>query len=73
MARMTHFHGILKRDLFKRITFLRTFLSAKDVLADAAAQDYHWRDRIWTPPSYNRHSASLTVNERAVVSRSQGS
>jgi len=45
MARMTHFHGILKRDLFKRITFLRTFLSAKDVLADAAAQDYHWRDR----------------------------
>jgi len=49
MARMTHFHGILKRDLFKRITFLRTFLSAKAVLADAAAQDYHWRDRVWTP------------------------
>lgn len=49
MARMTHFHGILKRDLFKRITFLRTFLSAKDVLADATAQDYHWRDRVWTP------------------------
>jgi hypothetical protein len=32
---MTHFHGILKRDLFKRITSLRTFLSAKGVLADA--------------------------------------
>jgi hypothetical protein len=46
---MTHFHGILKRDLFKRITFLRTFLSAKDVLAAAAAEDYHWRDRLWTP------------------------
>jgi len=49
MARMTHFHGILKRDLFKRITLLRTFLSAKGVLADAAAEDYHWRDRVWTP------------------------
>jgi len=49
MARMTHFHGILKRDLFKRITFLRTFLSGKDILAAAAVEDYHWRDRLWTP------------------------
>lgn len=49
MARMTYFREILKRDLFKRITFLRTFLSAKDVLASVAAEDYQWRDRIWTP------------------------
>ena len=49
MARMTYFRKILKRDLFKRITLLRTFLSAKDVLASVAAEDYQWRDRIWTP------------------------
>ena len=49
MARMTYFRKILKRDLFKQITFLRTFLSAKDVLASVAAEDYRWRDRIWTP------------------------
>jgi hypothetical protein len=35
MARMAHFHDILKKDLFKRITFLRTFVSTKDVLAAA--------------------------------------
>ena len=33
MARMTHFHDVLKKDLFKRITFLRKFVSTKDVLA----------------------------------------
>jgi len=49
MARMTHFHQILKRDLFKRIVFLRTFLSAEDILATAAAEHYRWRERIWTP------------------------
>lgn len=49
MARMTHFHQILKRDLFKRIVFLRTFLSAKDILAAATAEHYRWRERIWTP------------------------
>jgi len=47
MPRMTHFRKILKSDL--RITLLRTFLSAKDVLASVAAEDYQWRDRIWTP------------------------
>ena len=49
MASMTHFREILKRDLFKQITFLRTFLSAKDVLSSVAAEGYQWRDRIWTP------------------------
>jgi hypothetical protein len=46
---MTHFHQILKRDLFKRIVFLRTFLSVEDILAAAAAEHYRWRERIWTP------------------------
>lgn len=49
MARMTHFHQILKRDLFKRIIFLKTFLSTEAILAAAAAEHYHWRERIWTP------------------------
>ena len=40
MARMTHFHQILKRDLFKRIVFLRTFLSAEDILAAWAKTKY---------------------------------
>lgn len=49
MLRMTHFHKILKRDFFKCITFLRTFLSAEDILTAAASENYHWRERIWTP------------------------
>jgi hypothetical protein len=49
MASIPHFRKILKRDLLKRIALLRTFLSAKDVLASVAAEDYQWRDRIWTP------------------------
>lgn len=49
MPRMTHFHQILKSDLFKRMPFLREFLSAEDILAAAAAEQYHWRERIWTP------------------------
>jgi hypothetical protein len=40
MARMTYFREIIKRDLFKRITFLRTFLSDKDVLASVAAEEH---------------------------------
>jgi hypothetical protein len=46
---MTHFHQILKRDFFRRITFLKMFLSPEEILAAAAAEDYHWRERIWTP------------------------
>jgi len=49
MAIITHFHHVLKRDLFKRIVFLRTFLSTEDILAAAAAEHYRWRERIWTP------------------------
>ena len=49
MPRMTDFHQILKRDLFKRITFLREFLFAEDILNAAVAGQYHWRERIWTP------------------------
>jgi hypothetical protein len=46
---MTDFHQILKRDLFKRIPFLREFLSAEDIRNAAVAGQYHWRERIWTP------------------------
>jgi hypothetical protein len=49
MASIPHFRKVFKRDLFKRITLLRTFLSSKDVLSSVAAEDYRWRDRIWTP------------------------
>lgn len=49
MPRMTHFHQILKRDLFKRITFLGSFLSTEDIMVAAAAEQYRWRERIWTP------------------------
>ncbi len=78
MARMTHFHGILKRDLFKRTTFLRTFVSTKDVLAAAAAEDYHWRERVCTPmrtlwtflvqvlnPNWSCRAAVALARERA--------
>lgn len=49
MPRMTDFHQILKRDLFKRIPFLRAFLSAEDIRNAAVADQYRWRERIWTP------------------------
>lgn len=49
MPRMTHFHRILKRDLFKRMTFLRQFLSAEAILNAVVAEHYCWRERIWTP------------------------
>jgi len=49
MPRMTHFHQILKRDLFKRMTFLREFLSAETILNAVVAEHYCWRERIWTP------------------------
>lgn len=49
MPRMTYFHKILKKDLFKRITFLENFFSTEDILATAAAEHYRWRERIWTP------------------------
>jgi hypothetical protein len=49
MPRMTHFHQILKRDLFKQMTFLRQFLSAEVILNAAVAEQYQWRERIWSP------------------------
>ena len=49
MARIAHFRRILKDDFFKRIKFFAEFLSASDILDAAAAEKYHWRDRIWTP------------------------
>ena len=49
MARIAHFRRILKDDFFKRIKFFAEFLSARDILDAAAAENYHWRDRIWTP------------------------
>lgn len=53
MARMTCFHGILKRDLFKRITFLSTFLSAEDVLDPAAANANLKRLSLWRRQCYS--------------------
>ncbi|NIP55183.1 MAG: hypothetical protein GWN67_23550, partial [Phycisphaerae bacterium] len=49
MVRIAHFRRILKDDFFKRIKFFAEFLSARDILDAAAAENYHWRDRIWTP------------------------
>jgi hypothetical protein len=49
MTRMTHFHQILKKDIFNRITFLSKFLSDADILTAAESEKYHWRERIWTP------------------------
>lgn len=49
MPRMTHFHQILKRDLFERMTFLGQYLSGEAILKAAAAESYQWRERIWTP------------------------
>ena len=49
MARIAHFRKILKDDFFKRIKFFAEFLSARDILDAAAAENYHWRERIWTP------------------------
>jgi len=49
MARIAHFRKILKDDFFKRIKFFAEFLSARDILDAAAAENYHWRNRIWTP------------------------
>jgi len=49
MVRIAHFRRILKEDLFKRIKFFYDFLSAKDILNAAVAENYHWRERIWTP------------------------
>ncbi len=50
MARIAHFRRILKDDFFKRIKFCAEFLSERDILDAAAAENYHWRDRIWTLP-----------------------
>ena len=49
MARIAHFRRILKDDFFKKIKFIAEFLSARDILDAAAAENYHCRDRIWTP------------------------
>jgi hypothetical protein len=49
MARIAHFRKILKDDFLKKIKFFTEFLSARDILDAAAAKNYHWRERIWTP------------------------
>jgi hypothetical protein len=49
MTRMTHFHQILKRDFFNRLTFLKRYLSPEDIITAAQAENYYWRERIWTP------------------------
>jgi hypothetical protein len=43
MARIAHFREILKDDFFKKIKFFAEFLSARDILDAAAAENYHWR------------------------------
>ena len=49
MARIAHFKKILKDDFFKKIKFFSEFLSARDIIDVAAAGNYRWRERIWTP------------------------
>jgi hypothetical protein len=48
-VRVSTFRHWLKDDFFKRINFCAEFLSERDILDAAAAENYHWRDRIWTP------------------------
>jgi hypothetical protein len=49
MYRIAHFRKILKNDFIKRIKFFAEFISARDILYAAATENYHWRNRIWTP------------------------
>lgn len=49
MASIVHYRDVLKNDPSQRLTLLTNFLSADDILSAAAAEDYHWRDRIWNP------------------------
>jgi hypothetical protein len=47
MARITEYRERLKRDWSGHLAQLTDYWSAQDILA--AAQGYHWRDRIWNP------------------------
>ena len=49
MTSVAHFHQILKKDFFNRITFLRNYLSNADILNAIESENYRWRKRIWTP------------------------
>lgn len=49
MSMMTNCRQILKDEFFERVEFFNQFLCAQDIFDAAAAANYQWRDRIWTP------------------------
>jgi hypothetical protein len=49
MASITQCRNVLKNELFQRSEFVGQYLSEEGLTDAAAAEAYHWRDRIWTP------------------------
>lgn len=49
MASIAHYRDVLKEQGFPRAEFLREYLRPQDLTAAAAAADYHWRERVWSP------------------------
>ncbi len=49
MASITGARNVLKRELFQRSEFVGQYLSREDLCEAAAAADYQWRERVWTP------------------------
>jgi len=49
MASITRCRNVLKRELFQRSEFVGQYLSKANLIEAAAAADYQWRERVWTP------------------------
>jgi len=49
MASITRCRNVLKRVLFQRSEFVGQYLSKEDLIEAAAAANYQWRERVWTP------------------------
>lgn len=49
MASITRCRNVLKRELFRRSEFVSGYLSKQDLAEAAAAENYQWRERVWTP------------------------
>jgi hypothetical protein len=49
MSKIAYFKRILKDEFFERVELFNRFLCTKDISDAAAAVNYQWRDRVWTP------------------------
>jgi hypothetical protein len=49
MDSIAHFRDILKDGGWQKRGFLSEYLSAQDLTQAAAAHEYRWRNRVWTP------------------------